>query len=319
MTADAECGIVDRMDHEHDAVPEVDYRATSVRTPWAQLPEPVRAAVQQVCGCPVLAADPPVTSGFSGGSASVLHLADGRRVFAKAGYGANEHLLSAYRKEAEVLAVLPPTVPAPRPVGSAQMAAGLAGEHPWQIVVSQAVSGRMPMPWTEASLDAVHTACVAATTALTPPPRRAPVGWSSMRPMDYARDPDIVTALPALAAGELALVAGQPAWLRGRLADLQALVELGEVALVGEHRLPLRPAGRQHPDHPLRGRPPRPRQSRAGGVRRLELPGGGAGLDRLRGVAAAGQAGRRRRRRLGRAQSTHGRACPPTTSTPGWP
>jgi len=208
-----------------------------VRTPWHELPGPVQAAVIRACGAEVVAADPPVTSGFSGGSASVLHLADGRQVFAKAGYGANEHLLQAYRQEAEVLSRLPAAVPAPGYVGRAEVAAGVAGEHGWQVVVSQGVSGRMPMPWDENALAAVHAACLASAAALTPVP--AGLGtWGERGRLptmirDYAHDPEIRGALPAIAAGELELVAGQPHWLRERMDELQDLVELAEVALAG--------------------------------------------------------------------------------------
>jgi hypothetical protein len=130
-----------------------------------------------------------------------------------------------------VLSRLPAAVPAPGYVGQAQVPAGQAGEFAWQIMVSDALPGRMPLPWTETALDAVHTACVASARALTPPPP----GFDDLPTMvtDYAHDLAIVGALPAMATGELTLVDGQPGWLRGRLADLQALVELAEVALVG--------------------------------------------------------------------------------------
>jgi hypothetical protein len=139
------------VDHNAADIPVVDYLSTSVRTPWAELPAPVRRAVAQLCGAEVISADPPVTSGFSGGSASVLQLSDGRRVFAKAGYGANDHLLRAYRREAEVLRNLPATVPAPALVGQGHLPAGVAGEFAWQLVVTVALPGQIPTLWTESA------------------------------------------------------------------------------------------------------------------------------------------------------------------------
>jgi hypothetical protein len=78
--------------------------------------------VAQAAGAAVRHADAPVTSGFSGGFAAALDLADGRRVFAKAGSSLNAHLVAAYGQEALVLAALPPEVPAARLVGVATLA-----------------------------------------------------------------------------------------------------------------------------------------------------------------------------------------------------
>src|SRR5437763_1096580 len=68
-----------------EPVPTLDYRVTSHRPGWEDLPAPVRAAVEAAAGGTVASAGRPVTSGFSGGFAAVLGLDDGRRVFAKAG------------------------------------------------------------------------------------------------------------------------------------------------------------------------------------------------------------------------------------------
>ncbi len=109
-------------------MPQVDYLRTCVRPPWQDLPEAVRAAVGEVAGSPVVDGGTPVGSGFTGGFAAVVGLADGRSVFAKAGSGTNPHLLEAYATEAGVLAALPAAAPAPALVGSRHLPAGAADD-----------------------------------------------------------------------------------------------------------------------------------------------------------------------------------------------
>ena len=89
-------------------VPTLDYTDTVVRPCWDELPAGVRHAVEDSAGARVEHAGAPARSGFSGGFAAVLRLADGRRVFAKAGLSVNPHLLTAYAQEALVLSALPP-------------------------------------------------------------------------------------------------------------------------------------------------------------------------------------------------------------------
>ena len=151
-------------------VPEVDYTATVQRPSWAQLPHAVRGAVGAVAGSPVASADAPPGSGFTGSFAAVVHLADGRSVFAKAGSARNPHVLEALAQEATVLAGLPDDAPAPRLVGSVGLDAGVADKYAWQVLVVELVPGRVPQPWTQAAVGAVHEACVQAAAALTPAP-----------------------------------------------------------------------------------------------------------------------------------------------------
>ena len=211
-------------------VPDLDYTATVVRPRWDQLPLDVRRAVGAAAGARVEHAADPVTSGFSGGFAAVLRLADGRRVFAKAGSSANPHLLSAYAQEAVVLSALPREVPAPRLVGSASLREGQADERAWRVVVTEVAPGRMPHPWTETDLAAVHDACVASAAALTPAP--AAMELPGM-PEDYGREPETLGCFAALAAGELPLTSRQPAWVMDRLPELQALVDGSAAHLSG--------------------------------------------------------------------------------------
>jgi aminoglycoside phosphotransferase (APT) family kinase protein len=215
-----------------EPVPEVDYEATSTRPQWADLPPGVREALARAAGGPVHRAEPSVTSGFSGGFAAVLHLASGQRVFAKAGSDANPHLIDAYRREALVLAALPRAVPAPRLVGAAAIATGEADERAWQVVVAEAVEGRMPHPWTEPALDAVHEACLIAAEALDPPPAALEPVLGSLA-ADYAEDASIRRVFADLDAGRTVLTWGQPAWVPRRYAELDALLALAPSALAG--------------------------------------------------------------------------------------
>jgi len=199
----------------------VDYTATSVRPHWEQLPDAVQRAVEQAAGSPVVSAEPPPGSGFTGGFAAVVHLADGRRVFAKAGSSRNPHLCSAYAQEAVVLRELPAAVPAPRFVGASHLPPGEADEHEWRVVVAEVADGTLPQPWTDDALAAAHDACVACVAALTPVP-------SGMRLPHLAdalgRDAAVLASFPRLAAGEVAIPSGQPGWLPGRLAELADIV-----------------------------------------------------------------------------------------------
>jgi hypothetical protein len=211
-------------------VPDLDYTATARRPAWTDLPDGVRRAVAGAAGAAVLHAGAPATSGFSGGFAAVLDLADGRRVFAKAGSSDNPHLITAYAQEAIVLAALPGQAPAPRLVGSAALLAGEVDDRAWQVVVAQVAPGRMPHPWTDADLSALHDACLRSAAALTPPPPGLDLPGM---PDQYGRDPATVRCFADLASGRLALAAGQPVWVRDRYAELQALVDAAAGALEG--------------------------------------------------------------------------------------
>ena len=216
-------------EHLDDPVPKVDYRRTCVRPPWAALPEAVRTAVGEVAGSVVVDGGTPVGSGFTGGFAAVVRLADGRSVFAKAGSGTNPHLLEAYAREAEVLAALPVAAPAPALLGSRHLPAGEADEQAWQLLVTEAVPGRLPQPWTERDLGAVHDACVLVGEALSPLAHRWPeqVG-------EHFLAGGLAATYRSLADGSLPLTSGQPRWVRARLPELQALVDLAADALRGD-------------------------------------------------------------------------------------
>ena len=85
-----------------------------VRIGWADLPEDVRAGIEQMLGGSVIQADSQ-RGGFSPGVAARIRLDDGRRLFLKVvGEELNPHSPVLYRREATVAGSLPPTVPTPR-------------------------------------------------------------------------------------------------------------------------------------------------------------------------------------------------------------
>ena len=215
------------------ATPEpvaVDYTATCVRPRWHDLPAPVQAAVSQAAGSPVVSADDPPGSGFTGGFAAVVHLADGRSVFAKAGSSRNPHLPAAYAQDAVVLRALPAEAPAPRLVGDAHVPAGVVDEHEWRVVVAERAPGALPQPWNEDALAAVHDACLASAAALTP----VPADMQLPEVGSLFLDSDVtLTVFQRLRSGELALTHSQPGWLPERYDELDDLLHAAGPHLVG--------------------------------------------------------------------------------------
>lgn len=217
---------------EEPPIPQVDYTDTCRRPPWAQLPTPVQEAVGAAAGSPVVSADPSVRSGFTGGFAAVVHLVDGRRVFAKAGSSRNPHLVAAYDREAVVLQALPSACPAPAFVGAASLEPGEVDEHEWSVVVAEVVDGSIPQPWSDAHLSAVHEACLQTAAALTD----GAILGLELVPMSHelGADAQVVGCFPSLADGSLRLTDGQPAWVMTRLDELAGLVAKAPRALAGD-------------------------------------------------------------------------------------
>jgi phosphotransferase family enzyme len=98
--------------------PDVDYTATSARPPWSALPESLRTALSVALGTEILEAGPSVGSGFTGGFAAPLKLADGREIFVKAADD-SQHPYAAYQREAALVPHLPPTIHVPRIIATA--------------------------------------------------------------------------------------------------------------------------------------------------------------------------------------------------------
>jgi aminoglycoside phosphotransferase (APT) family kinase protein len=109
-----------------------------VRSEWGDVPRSVRADIDELLGSPVIATSG-VAGGFSPGPAVRADLADGRRVFIKAaGKALNELSPAMHRREAEVLALLPISIPAPRLLG-------VVDDGDWVALTIQWIEGRTPL------------------------------------------------------------------------------------------------------------------------------------------------------------------------------
>lgn len=138
------------------------------RLRWSELPDAVRDAIERAVGGLVVSAWNQA-GGFSPALASVLTLADGRRVFAKAvttersDFGAR-----AIRREAEVLSALPTQVNAPRLIWNAEL---LDETGAWSILLTEAVDGWSPaQPWQPEELRCYLDAASQLAEALNPAP-----------------------------------------------------------------------------------------------------------------------------------------------------
>ncbi|MEV8371809.1 phosphotransferase [Kribbella sp. NPDC056861] len=227
--------------------PLVDYTATSARPPWSALPDSLRTALAVALGTEIAAAGPSVTSGFTGGFAAPLYLADGREVFVKAAEN-SQHAYSAYQREAELVPNLPAAVRAPRILATAhatapthanvsgtaeQPAAALApdNEARWFAVASERVDARMPgMPWTREDFATVTKTCETMADALTPTP------FTDLEPFTAQMERNAFPrhAPAEILAGQRPLPDGFHPWLPDRLQELQDLINLYPTALQGD-------------------------------------------------------------------------------------
>jgi aminoglycoside phosphotransferase (APT) family kinase protein len=147
--------------------------AEGARIAWQDVPQPVRAAIELVCGAPVIEArNQP--GGFSPGMAARVRCADGAAWFVKAASAeVNPDAPQLHRREANVLAGLEPLIaagqlPVPRLRGTAE-------SGPWFALVAGDVAGRQPsLPWRDGELDAVLAALDRLAAALTPAPVAVP-------------------------------------------------------------------------------------------------------------------------------------------------
>ncbi len=212
--------------------PVVDYTATSARPPWGALPDSLRTALAVALGTEIAEAGPSVGSGFTGGFAAPVKLADGREVFIKA-TDDTQQPYTAYQREAELVPHLPTTIHVPQIITTAHTttpAASQQSEVRWFAVVSERISGRMPgMPWTADDFATVTAACEVMAAALTPSP------FPDLRPFtDSIAAPDFPDQLPAqILAGQRALPNGFQPWLADHLQEIQDLVDLYPISLAG--------------------------------------------------------------------------------------
>lgn len=211
--------------------PVVDYTATSARPPWSALPEALRTALAVALGTEIAQAGPSVGSGFTGGFAAPLTLADGREVFVKAAHE-SQHPFTAYQREAELVPHLPGTIHVPRIIATAHATelADPVTKGRWFAVAADRVDGRMPgLPWTTEDFATVTATCESMAAALTPSP------YADLEPFTAQIDSrDFPRRRPAeILAGEEPLPDGFQPWLPGRLQELQDLVDLYPTALAG--------------------------------------------------------------------------------------
>jgi Ser/Thr protein kinase RdoA (MazF antagonist) len=182
------------------------------------LPASARAAVEHLAGGPIVEARN-CPGGFSPGMASRLTRADGHRVFVKA-MDADAWPFEAvhYRTEARIAAALPPTVPAPRLLGT------LDDGH-WVILAFEHVDGAEPaQPWHPDDLERVAGAVQDLERAATP------------SPVALARDHPRLGGWADLAGDRrrLARLPEHSAWAAAHLAGLIRLEEAGLAAAQGD-------------------------------------------------------------------------------------
>jgi aminoglycoside phosphotransferase (APT) family kinase protein len=186
------------------------------RLRWDEVDAAVQREVERGVGATVIAAESR-DGGFSPGLASVLTLADGRRVFAKAiNASRNDFTPGALRTEMAVLAALPESVPAPRLHWSYD-------DGEWVVLIIDAIDGHTPrQPWVPVELDRFLHAATVLARSLTPAPIPATpladlytgefTAWRT-----FPGDPDRLRRLDA--------------WTRQHLAELVSL-EAGFAAAV---------------------------------------------------------------------------------------
>jgi hypothetical protein len=204
---------------------ELDYRRTSSRPAFADLPAAVRAGIATVAGSAVDVAFPSVTTGFTGAYAGLLALRDGRRVFAKAAGPAAPFALQAIPREAGILRILAGRVTAPSLIGA-------AAADDWELIVLEAIDGRLPgMPWTQEDADAAHAACV--ELASLDPADVARVTDASLAD-DVGGDLVALTCLDELSRGARSWPDGIPPLPPAHARELAALGGEAQEALVGD-------------------------------------------------------------------------------------
>ncbi|SDP12515.1 Phosphotransferase enzyme family protein [Pedococcus dokdonensis] len=203
----------------------LDYRHTTTRPDFAQLPSAVRAGIEAAAGAAVEVAFPSVTTGFTGAYAGLLALRDGRRVFAKAAGPAAPFALEAIPREAEILHRLGGRVTAPTAVGAAAV-------DDWQLLVLEAIDGHLPgMPWTDTDADAAHAACL--ELAALDPTAVAELTETSLA-VEVGADPAALGCLDELANGARAWPHGIPPLSPQAARELAGLGGLAAHALVGD-------------------------------------------------------------------------------------
>ena len=159
-------------------------RAPSHRLQWAGVALHVQEWVSQTLGSPVVQAEGQ-QGGYGPGMAARCALADGRRYFVKAVSPAqNPDTPEMMRGEAQINAVLPENVPAPKLLHRFD-------DGKWVVLVFEDVAGRQPgEPWTEEDLRRVADASHSVAGSIPHPSlpttadryRRMFTGWRTLAP-----------------------------------------------------------------------------------------------------------------------------------------
>ncbi|WP_208818022.1 phosphotransferase family protein [Micromonospora terminaliae] len=191
---------------------------TKSRIRWTDLPGPVRAAVEEILGDRVVAAESQ-HGGFSPGTADRVRTAGGRRAFVKAVSPAqNDRSPTLHRAEARIAAALPPAAPAPRLLGSHD-------DGDWIALVFSDVEGRHPVtPWEAGELAAVLSTLEAMAGVLTPAPAAVVTTAAEQLGYDFGGWRRLADDPPA----------DLDPWARARLPELRAAADRGLAALAGD-------------------------------------------------------------------------------------
>lgn len=147
--------------------------ARGTRTEWEDVPEQVRAEIEQACGAAVVQART-APGGFSPGLAARILCADGQRWFVKAASAeVNPDTPLLHRQEARILGDLDSLISAGR-VAAPRLRATV--EHgPWFALITDDIDGQHPaLPWQDEQLDQVLRALDELASALTPAPITVP-------------------------------------------------------------------------------------------------------------------------------------------------
>ncbi|ONH35742.1 MULTISPECIES: phosphotransferase family protein [Protofrankia] len=175
---------------------------------WQDLPPEVRRGIESRVGAPVISARSQ-PGGFSEGLASLLALADGRRVFVKAASRVGASAVAEFHlREIAITACLPAAAPVPRLLGSYDDGVWVAG-------IYAEIEGCLPgRPWRHGELSRVLDALTALSTDLTPAPVAPALlaaprlgGWRAL----------------TQSAGAMTRLAAITTWAADRIDDLAAL------------------------------------------------------------------------------------------------
>lgn len=132
------------------------------RVSWNDLPEAVRSRVTDILGGSVTDSRLQ-TRGTTPGVASRVVTDDGTRAFVKLAHASiNPATPSRHRREADILAMLPQTVPAPRLLGRVE-------EDGWVGMVTTDIDGTHPdLPWDDEDIETTLTALSRIVSAEAP-------------------------------------------------------------------------------------------------------------------------------------------------------